>query len=150
MFLARLVPMLLAVPLLAALFFAAPCAQANPEMANPAATCPERTSPGAADSPLAGRFAAMSPDQDGKVSREKFLAAYPHMRDAAFDAIDADRDGFITLDEWLAFFRGQHVGGGSHEHSHGPDGDCPVCPPSGAVEDGPRRIPDLIMPLARP
>ena len=82
--------------LFAALFFAAPFAQAHPQQT------PEE---------LAARFAAVDTSKDGKISPEEFSAAFPGMGGRAFEGVDTDRDGFISLDEWLAFFE-------RHRHTH--------------------------------
>lgn len=100
----------------------APDAMARPEMAaqNPAA-----------------RLAAMDTDQDGKVSREEFFAAQPNMKETAFDAIDRNKDGFITLEEWEGFAMG-----------HGKE-DAPMGGSSAEVtpsENQKSPAPELIMP----
>lgn len=66
------------------------------------------------------RFAAMDADHDGLVSREEFFAAQPNMKDSAFDAIDQNRDGNISLEEWTQFGLG-----------HGRGGDHGATPPQG-------------------
>ena len=132
MFFSRIAPVSFAVLLV--LFFAAPFAQARPEMAGTAAD----------------RFSAMDTNKDGKVSPEEFFAAHPNMRAAAFAAIDTDRDGFISLAEWEAFIKG-HGRSDDHAHSHNTEEPCSVCPPSENAAGKERgRIPDLIMPPARP
>lgn len=42
-------------------------------------------------------------NKDGKLSKEEFLKALPNMKDQAFTVIDSDKDGSISLDEWMAF-----------------------------------------------
>jgi Ca2+-binding EF-hand superfamily protein len=116
--------------LIAALFFAASDAQARSENAGQAA---------------AERFALMDTNKDGKVSPAAFFAAYPNMRETAFAVIDTDGDGFISLDEWLAFFN-SHSRGDSQAHSHDKEEPCQVC----EEHSGSNRVPALLMPPARP
>ena len=66
--------------------FTAANAEARPEMAG--------------ENALADRFTVMDTDKDGKVSRLEFTTALPNMRDTAFDAMDENKDGFLTLEEW--------------------------------------------------
>ncbi len=75
------------------------CAQAFPGNASGGAQ------PGTAPSPET-RFKNMDADQDGKVSREEFMRAFPNMREQAFVSLDADQDGFLSLEEWLSFSGG--------------------------------------------
>ena len=42
-------------------------------------------------------------NKDGKLSKEEFLKALPNMKEQAFTVIDSDKDGSISLDEWMAF-----------------------------------------------
>ncbi len=48
-------------------------------------------------------FGRMDTDGNNLVSWEEFHAAVPSMKRAAFDTIDTNRDGAISLDEWQAF-----------------------------------------------
>ncbi len=57
------------------------------------------------------RFDAMDTDKNGTVSWEEFQAAMPQMRQPAFEAIDADSDGAMTGAEWDGFL-GRHGEGG--------------------------------------
>jgi hypothetical protein len=59
--------------------------------------------PGMAARNPQARFEAMDADKDGKVSSEEFFAAHPQMKSAAFEALDADKDGFINAKEWEDF-----------------------------------------------
>ena len=122
------------VMLLAALFFAAPFAASDAwaRSAN-------------AGQAAAERFALMDTNKDGKVTPAAFFAAYPNMRETAFAVIDTDGDGFISLDEWLAFFN-SHSGGDSQAHNHDTAEPCQVC----EEHSGSNKVPALIMPPARP
>ncbi len=42
-------------------------------------------------------------NKDGKLSKEEFLKALPNMKEQAFTVIDSDKNGSISLDEWMAF-----------------------------------------------
>lgn len=79
------------------------------------------------------RFAAMDADQDGQLSREEFFAAQPNMKDSAFDAIDQNRDGGISLEEWTEFGIGHGRGGVAAMPPHGVNATMPhdrvVMPP---------------------
>lgn len=55
---------------------------------------------------IGDKFAQMDKNGDGKVSWEEFSAAYPQMREAAFEAIDTSGDAFVSLEEWEAFSQG--------------------------------------------
>jgi hypothetical protein len=48
-------------------------------------------------------FAGMDADRSGAVSFAEFHRRFPRMPRAAFDAIDANRDGEIDREEWRAF-----------------------------------------------
>jgi len=128
MLFSRIASMSFVVLLFAALFFTAASAQARPDMAGQAAT---------------ERFSAMDTNKDGKISREEFFAAYPHMKEAAFEAINTSGDGFISFDEWEAFVKGHSKDG---DHVHTGDG---CCPPAASPEKGGSKTPALIMPPAK-
>lgn len=51
----------------------------------------------------ADTFSRMDADNDGRVVWEEFSAALPNMKRAAFDTIDANRDGVVSRAEWDAF-----------------------------------------------
>ena len=75
------------------------------------------------------RFDAMDADKDGRISQEEFKKAFPNMTDAAFKTIDADADGGISHEEWATFMQ-QHAMG----KAGGPrDGGMP---PSGKAAPG--------------
>ncbi len=42
-------------------------------------------------------------NKDGKLSKEEFLKALPNMKEQAFTVIDTDKNGSISLDEWISF-----------------------------------------------
>ncbi|MDL2216853.1 EF-hand domain-containing protein [Desulfovibrio sp. OttesenSCG-928-M14] len=78
------------------------------------------------------RFTAMDANNDGQVNKEEFLKAQPEMKEAAFDAIDLDKDGAISAAEWENFVVG-----------HGRQGEGGAIPGHNATE---RKAPALIMP----
>ena len=77
------------------------------------------------------RFDAMDANKDGKVSREEFFAAQPNMKEGAFAAIDADGDGELTLKEWKDFTAGHGKEGGM-----GAMGGMPPSAPGDAAAPG--------------
>ncbi len=81
----------------AALFLA--IALASPAFAAPAGKTVRTSDP-------AERFAAMDASRDGKIAWEEFSSARPNLNRNAFDMIDADHDGGISLEEWKAFSSG--------------------------------------------
>lgn len=56
------------------------------------------------------KFNAMDVDKDGKVSWEEFKKTYPGMTRAAFDMIDVAQDGYISLEEWDIFSKSHKRG----------------------------------------
>lgn len=52
------------------------------------------------------RFAAMDVDSDGRVSRDEFFKARPSLTEQAFSVLDADKDGFLSAEEWKTFSSG--------------------------------------------
>ena len=42
-------------------------------------------------------------NHDNKLSKEEFLKAQPNIKEQAFYAIDENKDGSISLEEWMAF-----------------------------------------------
>ena len=79
------------------------------------------------------RFRAMDTDNKGHISFEDFRKRYPNMQRPAFDAIDGNKDGTISLEEWRIFFQ-----------SHGAGGQMP--PPGHSGRQGGR---PLILPPAK-
>lgn len=56
-------------------------------------------------------FAGMDADRNGVLNWDEFHAAFPNMRQAAFERIDANGDALIDRQEWEAF-RLSHGKGG--------------------------------------
>jgi hypothetical protein len=88
------------------------------------------------------RFAAMDADRNGRVSREEFFAAQPQMKEAAFSAIDADRDDSITPQEWELFSSGHGKSGQSSGET------TSRMPPASGPKPG-SAMPELLSPPAR-
>ena len=42
----------------------------------------------------------MDADNDGVLSEAEMVAAYPDITQELFDAVDTDRDGNVSLEEW--------------------------------------------------
>lgn len=57
------------------------------------------------------KFTRMDADKDKAVSWEEFHQAYPGMQRHAFDAIDTNKDGKISPEEWAAFRKTHSMGG---------------------------------------
>lgn len=55
---------------------------------------------------MGGKFAAADTDKDKFLSKEEFAAAFPGLKPEAFDRIDKDRDGKISVEEWASFYMG--------------------------------------------
>ncbi len=58
------------------------------------------------------RFSGLDKNGGSGVTWEELSAARPKLSRAAFDMIDTDRSGAITLDEWKAFYAGHEGGSG--------------------------------------
>ena len=91
------------------------------------------------------RFRSMDTGNKGFITFEDFQKRSPNMQRPAFDAIDADRNGVISLEEWRAFFK-----------SHGTTAPMPPgrMPPPGHGMDGREPSPGqggrpLILPPAK-
>ncbi len=94
----------------------------------------------AADNPPAGstaeeRFAGLDKNGDAGVTWEELSAARPNLSRAAFDMIDTDHSGSISLAEWKTFYSGHEGGSGmrSMMQSMRGMGDMGKMPPSGAA-----------------
>lgn len=87
------------------------------------------------------KFKQADKDNDGKLTWEEFKAAYPKMERQAFDAIDLDKDTYISSEEWLQFLKshqknmgqggmGGGMGGGMPPAGHPGDSKPMIMPPS--------------------
>ena len=56
------------------------------------------------------KFGAMDADKDQKITWDEFKAAHPGMTRAAFDMIDADKNGYLSHEEWDAFVQSHRRG----------------------------------------
>ena len=95
-----------------------------------------------ADSRADERFRSMDAGNKGHITFEDFRKRYPTMQRPAFDAIDADKDGTISLEEWRIFFQGHGTTGAAPPgnsagarmsppgHGGGRDGNPLILPPS--------------------
>lgn len=77
---------------------------AGPALAQPGAMTPEQRE---------ARFAAADANKDGKLDKAEWLSALPDAARARADEIwsarvDADGDGFITKDQFMALRMGPH------------------------------------------
>jgi len=79
----------------------APAASPNAMQSPPSEAAPT----GAADSRLAAVFDKLNTSHTGKLTREE-AQAHPTVA-ANFDAADANKDGVVTKDEFLAAFKSQ-------------------------------------------
>ena len=64
-----------------------------------------------ADSAAAERFSQIDQDKNSYVTWEELSAARPNLSSTAFEMIDKDKSGTISVGEWTAFSTGH--GGGS-------------------------------------
>ena len=111
----------------------------------------------AAQKTLEDRYTKMDANADGKVAREEFFAAHPQMKEAAFTAIDTDKDGFISLEEWQGFAAGHQSSSDSQADQEGMGGKTGMGGMGGMPPQGGKRangtgggkkegMPSLIMP----
>ena len=92
------------------------------------------------------KFDAMDTNKDGSVSWEEFHAAYPQMQKAAFESIDADKSGSISHEEWDMFM--MHHQMGKMSQGGGMGGGMGTPPAAGGTgHDAPA---PLITPPAKP
>ncbi|MDR0238643.1 MAG: EF-hand domain-containing protein [Deltaproteobacteria bacterium] len=85
------------------------------------------------------RFRSMDTGNKGYITFDEFRQRYPNMQRPAFDAIDGNKDGTISLEEWRAFFHSHGSGGamspvGMPPPGHGTDGQRP--PGHGGGQNG--------------
>ena len=96
---------------------------------------------------LSARFKTIDKDNDGNMNWEEFAAAYPRMQRPAFDAMDTDKNGLVSKEEWLEF-RTRH----SKENAGMPRPEDSMTPPPGAMEraqskpEGMSGMPMMVMP----
>lgn len=89
------------------------CAAPLPSGAFPGASPnpPNPNGPANPNGPGQNRFAQADTDGNNALNRAEFSAAFPEMRPAVFDMLDANRDGVISRAEWDSF-RQTHTAGG--------------------------------------
>ena len=93
----------------------------------------------AADNRADELFRSMDMDNKGFITFEDFQKRYHNMQRPAFDAIDANKDGNISLEEWRAFFQNHGTMGAmppgrrpppGHEAGGGMGGTPLILPPA--------------------
>ena len=87
-----------------------------------------------------GRFRNMDTDNKGHITFEDFRKRYPDMQRPAFDAIDSNKDGTISLEEWRIFFQG-HGTMGAMPPGHGAGGQMPPSGHGGEQDGRPLILP---------
>lgn len=75
-------------------------------------------------------FSAMDANGNGTLDLQEFKKAYPQMHDAAFLAMDSNKDSTLTCEEWGAFLESHRKG----QHRVMPQSGnmptaCPATPP---------------------
>lgn len=104
-------------------------------------------SPAMTQEELEARFKEIDKDNDGYMSFEEFTLAYPRMQKPAFDAMDTNKDGKVSKEEWIEF-RTRH----SKENAGMPRPEDSMTPPAGAMEkaqskpEGMGGMPMMVMP----
>ena len=123
-----------------------------------AAPDPGVSAPGAAASGVPGRlssadvFASMDADRNGVLNWEEFHAAFPNMRQAAFERIDANHDVAIDRQEWDAFRLSHGKGGMGGRMGMKPMPPASPASPDAAPPSQPERPaarPGILPPAAR-
>ena len=103
----------------------------------------------AADAPVAQavdnskadeRFRTMDTDNKGHITFDDFRKRYPNMQRPAFDAIDGNKDGVISLEEWRIFFQ-NHGTMGAMPPGHGIGGQMPPSDHGGGQDGRPLILP---------
>ena len=83
-------------------------------------------------SPLIERFCAADTNASDTLTQQEFSLAFPDMTEQAFEALDTNHDGVISIQEWNAFM-------GNHGKKS-----------SKALEEEKKGAPLLIQPPAQP
>ena len=93
-----------------------------------------------ADNRADERFRSMDTDNKGYITFEDFRKRYPNMQRPAFDSIDGNKDGTISLEEWRIFFQ-DHGAMNAMPPGHGTGGQMPPPGHNGGQEGKPLILP---------
>ncbi len=107
----------------------------------PALAMPEFADKSKAAAAQKEKFDKMDADKDGKVNWPEFSAAYPQMKEAAFEAIDKNNDKTITQEEWTEF-TGGHSKDVARHNATGGETPPSAMPPSGMPPKGSGGVPE--------